>query len=133
MATNTAGTTGNAPASGSAQATPLDQRRCVPCEGGCAALTPEQIAPLLSQVPGWRVEDGGPGAPSKLVRSYRFDNFVHAVDFVNAITPIAEAEGHHPDLFVRWGEVRVELWTHAAGGLTENDFILAAKIDARDK
>ena len=102
----------------------LAEKRCVPCEGGTPALTPDEVAPLLAQVEGWSVEDG-----TRLVKQYRFNNFVQAVDFVNAITPVAEAEGHHPDLYVRWGEVRVILWTHAAGGLTENDFILAAKID----
>ncbi len=105
-------------------ATDLLQKRCVPCEAGTPPLSEQAIEPLLRQVHGWRVEGG-----KKLVKSYRFKNFVQAVDFVNQITPIAEAEGHHPDLMVRWGEVRAELWTHAAGGLTENDFILAAKMD----
>jgi 4a-hydroxytetrahydrobiopterin dehydratase len=75
-------------------------------------------------VRGWEVEEG-----KRLVKAFRFKDFLGAVGFVNAITPVAEAEGHHPDLLVRWGEVRVTLWTHAVGGLTENDFILAAKID----
>ena len=65
----------------------------------------------------------------RLVKTFRFQDFLQAVGFVNAIAPVAEAEGHHPDLHVRWGEVRVILWTHAVGGLTENDFILAAKIE----
>ncbi len=99
--------------------------KCVPCEGGVPPLTAEQIAPLLSQLAeGWEVEEG-----KKLVKRYKFKNFVQAVDFVNAITPIAEAEGHHPDLYVKWGQVRAYVWTHKIGGLTESDFYLAAKLD----
>ena len=105
-------------------ASELAQRHCVPCEGGTPPLTGEQVEPLLRQLGGWEVVEG-----KKLSKSFRFGNFVEAVDFVNKITPVAEAEGHHPDLVVRWGEVRVELWTHAIGGLSENDFIMAAKID----
>ena len=84
-------------------------------------------ATLLAQAPGWRVEEAD--GHRKLVREFRFRDFVGAVDFVNRITPVAEAERHHPDLLVTWGRVRVQLWTHAAGGLTENDFVLAARID----
>lgn len=102
----------------------LADKRCVPCEGGTPALTGDEIDPFAAQVPGWKVEDA-----ARLVKSFTFKDFLQAVAFVNAITPVAEAEGHHPDLYIRWGEVRVILWTHAAGGLTENDFILAAKID----
>ena len=105
-------------------ATELADRRCVPCEGGTPPLTAAEIEPLLAQLRGWRVEDG-----KKLTKSFRFRNFVEAVDFVNALTAVAEAEGHHPDLYVRWGEVRVYLWTHAIDGLSESDFIMAAKID----
>jgi 4a-hydroxytetrahydrobiopterin dehydratase len=87
----------------------------------------DQEAGLLAQLPGWLVEEAD--GHRQLVREFRFPDFVAAVDFVNRITPIAEAEGHHPDLLVAWGRVRVQLWTHVAGGLTENDFVLAAKID----
>ena len=106
---------------------PLVERHCVPCEGGVPPLNAEQIAPLLAELDGWRVEEAGNHA--QLVKRFRFPDFVSAVGFVNQITPLAEAEQHHPDLLVSWGQVRVQLWTHAAGGLTENDFILAAKID----
>jgi 4a-hydroxytetrahydrobiopterin dehydratase len=106
---------------------PLAERHCVPCEGGVHPMAEEQEAPLLAQLPGWRVEEAD--GHRQLVRAFRFGDFVGAVDFVNRITPVAEAEGHHPDLLVTWGRVRVQLWTHAAGGLTENDFVLAAKID----
>ena len=103
---------------------PLADRRCVPCQGGTPPLTPAQIAPLLAQLEGWTVEGN-----KKLEKSYRFKNFVQAVEFVNALTQVAEQEGHHPDLYVRWGEVRVYLWTHKIDGLTESDFFMAAKID----
>ena len=102
----------------------LVDRSCTPCRAGTPPLSPEEIQPLLRQLHGWQVEDG-----KKIAKSYRFKNFIEAVAFVDAIVPVAEAEGHHPDLFVKWGEVRVDLWTHAAGGLTENDFVMAAKID----
>ncbi len=103
----------------------LEQRHCQPCEGGTPPLTADQAHTYLAQLQGWEIRE-----QKKLVKSYRFPNFVTAVDFVNAITPVAEAEGHHPDLVVAWGKVGVELWTHAIGGLTDNDFIMAAKIDA---
>lgn len=106
---------------------PLAERRCVPCEGGVQPLTAEESAPLLAQLAGWAIERAE--GHDQLVKALRFRNFVQAVDFVNRVTPVAEAEGHHPDLLVSWGRVRIQLWTHVAGGLTENDFILAAKID----
>lgn len=105
-------------------ATNLADSKCVPCRGGVPPLTPEEIQPLLGQLQGWHIEEG-----KKLVKSYPFANFVDAMAFANAITPVAEAEGHHPDLYVRWGEVRVYLWTHKIDGLTESDFFMAAKID----
>src|SRR5579875_787003 len=103
---------------GFAMSAELADRKCVPCRGGTPPLSREEFAPLLAQLSGWRVED-----EKKIVKSYRFHNFV------NAITPVAEQEGHHPDLYVRWGEVRVDLWTHKIGGLAEADFVMAAKID----
>jgi 4a-hydroxytetrahydrobiopterin dehydratase len=102
----------------------LADRQCVPCLGGTPPLGPDEIAPLQAQLEGWQVEQN-----KRLIKSYRFRNFVQAVDFVNALTPVAEAEGHHPDLYVRWGEVRVYLWTHKIDGLTESDFVMAAKVD----
>jgi 4a-hydroxytetrahydrobiopterin dehydratase len=102
----------------------LADQNCVPCKGGTPALRLEQIQPLLAQLEGWKIEDG-----KKLVKSYKFKNFVEAVRFVNAITPVAEEQGHHPDLYVRWGEVRAYLWTHSIDGLTESDFYMAAKLD----
>jgi len=99
----------------------------VPCEGGTPPLPDEEAARLLGQLDGWRIEDAA--GHRQLVKTYRVRDFVGAVDLVNRITPVAEAEGHHPDLLVTWGRVRAQLWTHVAGGLTENDFVLAAKID----
>jgi 4a-hydroxytetrahydrobiopterin dehydratase len=109
------------------QGSTLAERHCVPCERGTPPMAADRAASLLVELQGWEIErsDGH----EQLVKTYRFRDFVQAVDFVNRITPLAEAEGHHPDLLVTWGRVRVQLWTHAAGGLTENDFVLAAKID----
>jgi len=87
-----------------------------------------QVAKLLDQLPGWRVEDAE--GHRQLVKEFRTRDFVSAVEFVDRITLIAEAEGHHPDLLVSWGRVRVQLWTHDAGGLSEKDFALAARIDS---
>lgn len=105
----------------------LAQRRCVPCEKGTPPLEPGQLTPLLAQVPGWQLDQAK--GHDQLVRTFRFPDFRQAVEFVNRIAEVAEAEGHHPDLSIGWGRVQVRLWTHAAGGLTLNDFILAAKID----
>lgn len=102
----------------------LADQTCIPCKGGTPPLTVEERAPLLAQLSGWTIE-----GDTKLIKAFKFRNFVQAVDFVNRLTPIAEEQGHHPDLYVRWGEVRVYLWTHAIDGLTASDFIMAAKID----
>ncbi len=102
----------------------LADLKCIPCKGGVPPLTPDQYGPLLAQLEGWEVQDG-----KRLVKRYRLKSFVQAVDFVNAIVPVAESEGHHPDLYVAWGRVEVYLWTHKIDGLTESDFFMAAKID----
>jgi 4a-hydroxytetrahydrobiopterin dehydratase len=122
MATPTADRSPTGSSAGAAAA--LADRRCVPCQGGTPPLTRAQFAPLLAQLDGWQVQN-----ERMLVKGFRFKNFVAAVDFVNAIMPVAEAENHHPDLRVSWGEVRVELWTHKINGLSEADFVMAAKID----
>ncbi len=105
----------------------LLKKKCVPCEGGEPPLKPEEIQKLQPQVPEWSVEtvDGHPS----LVKTFTFKDFAGAIDFVNQVKDVAEDEGHHPDLHIHWNTVRVENWTHATGGLHENDFILAAKID----
>ena len=102
----------------------LTSKHCVPCEGGIPALTADEIAVLMPQLDGWAVDDN-----KKLTKSYTFPDFVQALAFVNRAGAVAEDEGHHPDLLLTWGKVGVELTTHAIGGLSENDFILAAKLD----
>ncbi len=108
--------------------TVLVDRHCVACTPGTPPLDPGTVQALLAELGGgWQIER--PEGHDQLVKSFRFRGFVAAVDFLNRITPVAEAEGHHPDVLIAWGRARVQLWTHAAGGLTENDFVLAAKID----
>jgi len=97
--------------------------------GGVPPLSEAEIAPLLDQLQsGWEVLGG-----ERLKRDYRFPDFATALRFTNEIGALAEAEGHHPDILLAWGRVEVTLWTHKVGGLTESDFILAAKIDEIDK
>jgi 4a-hydroxytetrahydrobiopterin dehydratase len=102
----------------------LARKSCQPCEGG-SALKGEDLRKLYGQLQnGWVVAN-----EHHLEREYRFKDFKEALDFVNRLGEIAEREGHHPDLFLTWGRVKVTLWTHSVGGLSENDFILAAKAD----
>ena len=103
----------------------LSSKKCVPCHGGVPKLTGEEIAPLLAQLSGWRVFE-----EHHLQKAYQFSNFADALRFVNRVGALAETEGHHPDIYFGWGYARLEIYTHAIGGLTESDFILAAKIDA---
>ena len=105
----------------------LSARHCVPCEGGTPPLGAEDIAAFLPKVPHWTMQQGPMG--DELTRTVSTKDFVSAVDLVDRMTPIAEGEGHHPDLEVGWGRVAIHLTTHAAEGLTPNDFILAAKFD----
>lgn len=104
---------------------PLAGRHCVPCREGTAPLGSDAIEQLVAQLDGWQVIDG-----HHLSKTYRFADFAAALAFVNRLGEVAEAEAHHPDIGLAWGRVTVELWTHAAGGLTDNDFILAAKAEA---
>lgn len=104
----------------------LNQKRCVPCEGGAHPLLKPEAEELLKQVPEWTL-----WPDSKMIsRGFTFKNFAEAMTFANKIAEIAEEQEHHPDLLVSWGKVEVELSTHAVSGLSENDFIVAAKIDA---
>jgi 4a-hydroxytetrahydrobiopterin dehydratase len=106
---------------------PLVARHCLPCEGGVDKLTPSQVTPLLTQVPQWCVDDSG----DRIYRKIKFRDFVAALAYLNRVGELAEEEQHHPDLHLTgYRQVRIELTTHAIGGLSENDFILAAKIDA---
>ena len=102
----------------------LAEKHCVPCRGGVPALKGEELEKLKAQVSGWQVVNG-----HHLAKSYGFPDFQKALDFVNRVGSLAEAEGHHPDLYLSWGKVNVQIWTHKIDGLTESDFILAAKID----
>ncbi len=104
--------------------TKLAHRTCVPCRGGVPPLTPGEREPLLAQLDGWEVVNG-----HHLAKGYRFPDFAAALAFVNRIGEVAEEQGHHPDLALSWGHVGVEIWTHKIDGLTESDFILAAKFD----
>jgi len=102
----------------------LAEKHCVPCRGGVPPLTGEELDKLRGLVSGWQVVDG-----HHLWKSYSFPDFRTALEFVNQAGAIAEEEGHHPDLFLSWGKVEVKVWTHKIDGLTESDFILAAKLD----
>jgi 4a-hydroxytetrahydrobiopterin dehydratase len=102
----------------------LAEKHCVPCRGGVPPLHGEELEKMKAQLPEWQVVDG-----HHLTRSYTFPDFKTALDFVNRVGAIAEAEGHHPDLYLAWGKVDVKTWTHSINGLSESDFILAAKID----
>ena len=102
----------------------LAAKSCVPCRGGVPPLPAEQTEELLQQLEGWAVVD-----QHHLSKAYSFADFVTALAFVNRVGEIAEREGHHPDLYLSWGKVTIEIWTHKIDGLTESDFILAAKID----
>lgn len=111
----------------SASAEQLVARRCVPCEGGVAPYTREQAADQVARLPGWVVTADG----RRIRKEWQTQDFVAAMEFFRRIERIAEAEQHHPDLHLTsYRQVAVEIWTHAIGGLSENDFILAAKIDA---
>jgi 4a-hydroxytetrahydrobiopterin dehydratase len=102
----------------------LADKKCVPCRGGVPPLKGEELKKLHSNIPGWEVV-----TEHHLHREFRFPDFKQALDFVNRVGAIAEQEGHHPDILLAWGKVGITLWTHTIDGLTESDFILAAKID----
>lgn len=105
--------------------TNLAKRRCAPCGSGTPALSPDQVKDLLTQSPGWSLTADG----RRITRSWRVKDFLTGLDFFRRIADIAEVEDHHPDLHLAgYRNVTIEIWTHAVGGLTENDFILAAKI-----
>ena len=109
-----------------ANAEELTRKRCRPCEGGVPALAGEEVRSYLKALPGWQLTADG----RRIRREWRVKDFVTALDFFQRIGQIAEAEDHHPDLhLVGYRNVAIELWTHALNGLSENDFILAAKID----
>jgi len=100
--------------------------KCKPCEGGVEPFTAEQAATYLKEVSGWSIAPDG----LSITKKYRFKNFKEALAFVDRVGEIAENEGHHPDINLGWGRVKITLSTHAIQGLSDNDFVLAYKIDA---
>jgi 4a-hydroxytetrahydrobiopterin dehydratase len=110
----------------STSAAELTRKKCVPCESGVPPLTPDQVRDHLAAVPEWKLTADG----KRIRREWRAKDFQAALDFFNRVGQVAEAEDHHPDLHLTgYRQVAVELSTHAIGGLSENDFILASKID----
>lgn len=105
--------------------TELAQKKCVACEGGTAPLGREEAQALMQQLSGWTLS----GDSRWVSREFKFRDFKAALAFVNKIGVLAQQEGHHPDIQLSWGKVVVELTTHSIDGLSENDFIVAAKID----
>ena len=102
----------------------LKEKKCVPCEGGIPPLSTRQVIDFMQELNDWTLDNG------HLVKHFNFKDFKENMDFVNKIAELAESEGHHPNLFINYNRLRIELWTHAINGLSENDFILAAKIDS---
>ena len=105
----------------------LADEQCVALSSGAAGAAPDEITELKAQVPGWTVVNDG---MDKLERSYTFETFAEALAFTGKVGAIAEEQGHHPQLTTEWGWTTVRWWTHVAGGLHRNDFIMAAKTDA---
>ena len=104
----------------------LTAKRCVPCEGGVTPMDAGQARDMLGQVNGWELDE----AAREIARTFQFKNYYQTMAFVNALAWIAHSEDHHPDLLVGYNRVQVRFSTHSIGGLSENDFICAAKIDA---
>jgi len=100
-------------------------KTCVPCRGGIPPLTQDEAGELLARAPEWSLEENG----TRLTRRFEFEDFKKAIAFVNRVADIAEEQGHHPDIAIHWNKVDLVLWTHKIGGLHENDFILAAKVN----
>jgi len=104
--------------------TDLASKTCVPCKGGVPALSGKELEALAKQLPDWTVVSG-----HHLVRKFTFPDFKQAMAFVNRVGNLAEEQGHHPDILLGWGKAEITTWTHKVDGLTESDFVLAAKID----
>lgn len=102
----------------------LANRECVPCRGGVPPLKGDEIGRLLPQLDGWDVQN-----EHHLKKVFKFGNFAESLGFVNRVGDLAEQQGHHPDICFGWGSAEITIWTHKIDGLTESDFILAAKID----
>ena len=104
--------------------TDLASKTCVPCRGGVPPLKGKELQDLANQVPAWKVVNG-----HHLTRTFTFSDFKTALAFVNRVGELAESQGHHPDILLSWGKAEITTWTHKIDGLTESDFIVAAKID----
>ena len=107
-------------------ASELAEQQCVPCRGGIPPLKGKELTALLEKLDGGWIIAG----EHHLEKEYKFKNFRDALDFTNRVGEIAEAQGHHPDIYLAWGKVKITVWTHKIDGLTESDFVLAAKADA---
>ena len=101
----------------------LDKKKCIPCEIGGESLPQDQIEKNLEEVPNWKLSE------KMIGREFEFKDFKEAMIFVNNVADLAETEGHHPDITIHWNKVKLDLWTHSVDGLTENDFIVASKIN----
>lgn len=104
--------------------TDLASKTCIPCRGGVPPLAGKELEALAKQLPEWKVVNA-----HHITRTFKFPDFRQALAFVNKVGSLAEEQGHHPDIFLAWGKAEITTWTHAIDGLTESDFILAAKID----
>lgn len=102
----------------------LAKKKCIPCEGNTPKLKKDEIMNLLKEIKGWKLQNG-----NKITKNFSFKNFMHAIGFIHEMALLAEDEGHHPDFSVHYNKVDISISTHAIKGLSENDFILAAKID----
>lgn len=103
----------------------LTKKECVPCKGGISSLKGNGLIPLMEKLEGgWQIIQ-----EHHIEKEYLFENFIEALDFTNKVGRLAEDQGHHPDIYLSWGKVKLRIWTHKADGLTESDFILAAKAD----
>ena len=106
-------------------ASELAAKTCIPCRGGVPPLQSDEIQKLLGQLGGdWKVIEN-----HHLQKDYAFKNFAEALAYTNRVGAMAEDQGHHPDIYLAWGKVAIDTWTHKINGLTESDFVLAAKID----
>ena len=101
----------------------ISQKKCAPCKGDTPPLAMEQANALLNQIPSWSIKNG------HVFKQFKFKNFKESMEFVNKVAEIAELENHHPNITISYNRVGIELWTHAINGLSENDFIIPAKID----
>ncbi len=102
----------------------LANRDCVPCRGGVPPLTEDRVASLITQLDGWQA-----AGVHHLEKGYTFKNYAATLEFVNRVGAVAEEQNHHPDIWFTWGKAKIEIYTHKINGLTESDFVLAAKID----